>query len=78
MKTIKHKLNKNIKVGDLVWFTPANTHPPKKKLGVFLGEKTFHGKTPYTCSMVHLKEDKEIRPIQSDLIARVQVGDTYA
>ena len=40
------------------------------KLGVFIGLKTYDGN--YTCSEVYMMEEKEVRPIQSDLLKKVE------
>lgn len=78
---MRHHLNKNIKVGDLVWVhrpwckgqvIPEITLEPE--LAVYLGQKTFD--ETYACSMVHFVNwDSSLpqpRPIQSNLLEKVQ------
>jgi len=65
---LQHKLEEGIKRGDLVWFQPAH-RACKKRLGVFLGLKTFDEK--YICAMVFLKGQERVRPIQCNLLTKV-------
>ena len=53
-----------MKIGALVRFND--------ELGIFLGLKTFDSN--YTCSEVYMMEQKEIRPIQSNLLEVVSEG----
>ncbi len=79
---MKHLLNNNIKVGDLVWIHKPT--PPKgqvvpeinlkPELAIYLGQKTFD--ETYACSMVHFVNwDSSLpqpRPVQSNLLEKVQ------